>query len=172
VAIFSPISQFTYLSILNQISGRTPSDATQYPVFRMSSSQTKNPRSSVLPQHGYCKITHLKIWTFHRKTSSGSKSSLLQLGCFIDSADIEPDTADGCADPSKARGGPVSLRQSRECRREAISLWHSFQLLDDCVPFLDQIGPVYEYVQNSAGEIGPMQSIISNIFLGRRLGFT
>ncbi|KAH9925795.1 beach-domain-containing protein [Fomitopsis serialis] len=27
------ISNFTYLSILNQISGRTPSDATQYPVF-------------------------------------------------------------------------------------------------------------------------------------------
>lgn len=27
-------SQFTYLSILNQVSGRTPSDATQYPVFR------------------------------------------------------------------------------------------------------------------------------------------
>lgn len=26
--------QFTYISILNQISGRTPSDATQYPVFR------------------------------------------------------------------------------------------------------------------------------------------
>lgn len=26
--------QFTYLSILNQLSGRTPSDATQYPVFR------------------------------------------------------------------------------------------------------------------------------------------
>jgi hypothetical protein len=26
--------QFTYLSILNQVSGRTPSDATQYPVFR------------------------------------------------------------------------------------------------------------------------------------------
>ncbi|KAJ7075426.1 beach-domain-containing protein [Mycena belliarum] len=27
------ISNFTYLSILNQLSGRTPSDATQYPVF-------------------------------------------------------------------------------------------------------------------------------------------
>ncbi|EKM77777.1 hypothetical protein AGABI1DRAFT_121854 [Agaricus bisporus var. burnettii JB137-S8] len=27
------ISNFTYLSVLNQISGRTPSDATQYPVF-------------------------------------------------------------------------------------------------------------------------------------------
>ncbi|EMD36591.1 hypothetical protein CERSUDRAFT_115625 [Gelatoporia subvermispora B] len=27
------ISNFTYLSILNQISGRTPSDATQYPVY-------------------------------------------------------------------------------------------------------------------------------------------
>ncbi|OJT13456.1 Beige protein -like protein [Trametes pubescens] len=27
------ISNFTYLSILNQVSGRTPSDATQYPVF-------------------------------------------------------------------------------------------------------------------------------------------
>ncbi|ESK93353.1 beige beach domain-containing protein [Moniliophthora roreri MCA 2997] len=27
------ISNFTYLSILNQISGRTPNDATQYPVF-------------------------------------------------------------------------------------------------------------------------------------------
>ncbi|KAJ7439485.1 beach-domain-containing protein [Mycena latifolia] len=27
------ISNFTYLSILNQISGRTPSDATQYPIF-------------------------------------------------------------------------------------------------------------------------------------------
>ena len=27
-------SQFTYLSILNQLSGRTPNDATQYPVFR------------------------------------------------------------------------------------------------------------------------------------------
>ncbi|KAL0958994.1 hypothetical protein HGRIS_014308 [Hohenbuehelia grisea] len=27
------ISNFTYLSIINQISGRTPSDATQYPVF-------------------------------------------------------------------------------------------------------------------------------------------
>ncbi|KAK0199746.1 beach-domain-containing protein [Desarmillaria ectypa] len=27
------ISNFTYISILNQISGRTPSDATQYPVF-------------------------------------------------------------------------------------------------------------------------------------------
>ncbi|KAH8809671.1 beach-domain-containing protein [Flagelloscypha sp. PMI_526] len=27
------ISNFTYLSLLNQISGRTPSDATQYPVF-------------------------------------------------------------------------------------------------------------------------------------------
>lgn len=26
--------QFTYLSILNQLSGRTPSDATQYPIFR------------------------------------------------------------------------------------------------------------------------------------------
>ncbi len=26
--------KFTYISILNQISGRTPSDATQYPVFR------------------------------------------------------------------------------------------------------------------------------------------
>lgn len=38
ILAFSPFSQFTYLSILNQISGRTPSDATQYPVFRMSSS--------------------------------------------------------------------------------------------------------------------------------------
>ena len=28
------VLQFAYLSILNQISGRTPSDATQYPVFR------------------------------------------------------------------------------------------------------------------------------------------
>ena len=28
------IEQFTYLSILNQCSGRTPGDATQYPVFR------------------------------------------------------------------------------------------------------------------------------------------
>lgn len=28
------LMQFTYLSILNQVSGRTPSDATQYPVFR------------------------------------------------------------------------------------------------------------------------------------------
>ena len=28
-------SKYTYLSILNQLSGRTPSDATQYPVFRM-----------------------------------------------------------------------------------------------------------------------------------------
>ena len=28
--------QFTYLSIINQISGRTPSDATQYPIFRAS----------------------------------------------------------------------------------------------------------------------------------------
>ncbi|KAF9449865.1 beach-domain-containing protein [Macrolepiota fuliginosa MF-IS2] len=27
------ISNFTYISILNQVSGRTPSDATQYPVF-------------------------------------------------------------------------------------------------------------------------------------------
>jgi hypothetical protein len=27
------ISNFTYLCILNQLSGRTPSDATQYPVF-------------------------------------------------------------------------------------------------------------------------------------------
>ncbi|KAJ7151346.1 beach-domain-containing protein [Mycena crocata] len=27
------ISNFTYISILNQISGRTPSDATQYPIF-------------------------------------------------------------------------------------------------------------------------------------------
>ena len=26
--------EFTYISILNQVSGRTPSDATQYPVFR------------------------------------------------------------------------------------------------------------------------------------------
>jgi hypothetical protein len=26
--------QFTYLSIINQTSGRTPSDATQYPIFR------------------------------------------------------------------------------------------------------------------------------------------
>ena len=26
--------QFTYISILNQVSGRTPSDATKYPVFR------------------------------------------------------------------------------------------------------------------------------------------
>lgn len=26
--------QFAYISILNQVSGRTPSDATQYPVFR------------------------------------------------------------------------------------------------------------------------------------------
>ena len=26
--------KFTYISILNQVSGRTPSDATQYPVFR------------------------------------------------------------------------------------------------------------------------------------------
>lgn len=26
--------QFTYISILNQLSGRTPSDATQYPIFR------------------------------------------------------------------------------------------------------------------------------------------
>ena len=34
--VFSLLLQFTYLSILNQISGRTPSDATQYPVFRMS----------------------------------------------------------------------------------------------------------------------------------------
>jgi Beige/BEACH domain len=39
--VFSPLLQFTYLSILNQISGRTPSDATQYPVFRMSVSQTR-----------------------------------------------------------------------------------------------------------------------------------
>ncbi|KAF9002530.1 hypothetical protein BDQ17DRAFT_1357028 [Cyathus striatus] len=30
------ISNFTYLSLLNQISGRTPSDATQYPVFPWS----------------------------------------------------------------------------------------------------------------------------------------
>jgi len=30
--------QFTYLSITNQISGRTPSDATQYPIFRASNS--------------------------------------------------------------------------------------------------------------------------------------
>jgi hypothetical protein len=29
--------QFTYLTIINQISGRTPSDATQYPIFRTSS---------------------------------------------------------------------------------------------------------------------------------------
>ncbi|EGO20076.1 hypothetical protein SERLADRAFT_374121 [Serpula lacrymans var. lacrymans S7.9] len=28
------ISNFAYISILNQISGRTPSDATQYPIFR------------------------------------------------------------------------------------------------------------------------------------------
>jgi hypothetical protein len=28
--------QFTYFSIINQISGRTPSDATQYPIFRAS----------------------------------------------------------------------------------------------------------------------------------------
>lgn len=47
-AIFSPPLQFTYLSILNQISGRTPSDATQYPVFRTSTSQTRTPA------HLYC----------------------------------------------------------------------------------------------------------------------
>lgn len=28
------LNQFGYLSILNQLSGRTPNDATQYPVFR------------------------------------------------------------------------------------------------------------------------------------------
>lgn len=30
----SSFHKFTYLSIINQISGRTPSDATQYPIFR------------------------------------------------------------------------------------------------------------------------------------------
>jgi hypothetical protein len=113
--LLTPFLQFTYLSILNQISGRTPSDATQYPVFRMSSPQTKDRRSSVLPQHGYCKITYLKIWTFHQKMSSGSKSSFRQLCCLGDSVDIKSDTADGCADPSTARGGPVALRESTEC---------------------------------------------------------
>lgn len=33
------LPKFTYLSILNQTSGRTPSDATQYPVFRRSFAQ-------------------------------------------------------------------------------------------------------------------------------------
>ncbi|GBE84628.1 hypothetical protein SCP_0606070 [Sparassis crispa] len=44
------ISNFTYLSILNQISGRTPNDATQYPVFPWVvsdyASPTLNLRSS------------------------------------------------------------------------------------------------------------------------------
>ena len=85
---------------------------------------------------------------------------------------IKPDTADGCTDPSTARGGPVALRESTERRREAVSLRHSFQLLDDRVPFLDQVGAVYEHVQDSAGETGHIQLYDLNLFLGRRLGFT
>lgn len=30
------LQQFAYISILNQASGRTRSDVTQYPVFRLS----------------------------------------------------------------------------------------------------------------------------------------
>jgi hypothetical protein len=86
--------------------------------------------------------------------------------------DIKPDTADGCADPSTARGGPIALRESTECRREAVSLRHSFQLLDDRVPFLNKVGAVYEHVQDSAGETGHMQLHDANLFLGWRLGFT
>ena len=72
--------------------------------------------------------------------------------------DIKPDTADGCADPSTARGGPVALRESTECGREAVSLRDSFQLFDDRVPFPDQVGAVYEHVQDSTGETGQIQS--------------
>jgi hypothetical protein len=104
--------------------------------------------------------------------SSGSKFSFLQLCCLRDSADTKPDTADGCADPSTARGGPVALRESTGRRREAVSLRHSFQLLDDRVPFLDQVGTVYEYVQDSAGETGRIQPHDLNLFLGRGLGST
>jgi hypothetical protein len=78
--------------------------------------------------------------------------------------DTKPDTADGCADPSTARGGPIALRESTECRREAVSLRNSFQLLDDRVPFLDQAGAVYEHVQDPAGEIGPCNYTISTFF--------
>jgi hypothetical protein len=57
-AMFLLFLQFAYLSMLNQISGRTPSDATQFPVFRMSIY-----RSSFIP-HLFCfslGITRLRI---------------------------------------------------------------------------------------------------------------
>jgi len=103
---------------------------------------------------------------------SGSESLFLQLRYLRDSVDIKPDTADGCADPSTARGGPVALRESTKCRRGAVPLRHSFQLLDDRVPFPDQVGAVYEHVQDSAGEAGHVQLYDLNLFLGWRLGFT
>jgi hypothetical protein len=86
--------------------------------------------------------------------------------------DIKPDTAHGCADSSTARGSPVALRESTECRREPVSLRHSFQLLDDRVPFLDQVGAVYEHVQDSAGETGHIHLHDLNLFIGWRLGYT
>jgi hypothetical protein len=57
-AMFLLLLQFAYLSMLNQISGRTPSDATQFPVFRMSIY-----RSSFIP-HLFCfslGVTRLRI---------------------------------------------------------------------------------------------------------------
>jgi hypothetical protein len=101
--------------------------------------------------------------------SSGSKPSFFD-SVARDSVDIKPDTADGCADPSTARGGPVALRESTECRREPVSLRDSFQLFDDRVPFLDQVGAVYEHVQDSAGETGHIQLYDLNLFFRVEIG--
>ena len=84
--------------------------------------------------------------------------------------DIKPDTADGCADSSTTRSGPVALRESTECRREPVSLRHSFQLLDDRVPFLDQVGTVYEHVQDSAGETERIKLHHLNHFFRAEIG--
>ncbi|PCH37188.1 beach-domain-containing protein [Wolfiporia cocos MD-104 SS10] len=51
------ISNFTYLSILNQISGRTPSDATQYPVFPWVLSDYSSPALDLNSESSFRDLT-------------------------------------------------------------------------------------------------------------------
>ena len=93
--------QFTYLSILNQTSGRTPSDATQYPVFRKPSSQTKATAHMYHPSMGIAGLRVRKFGPLIKKCLQGV-SLCLHVDCLVDLMGVKPDTADGCADPSTA----------------------------------------------------------------------
>ena len=142
------VHQFAYISILNQASGRTRSDVTQYPVFRSSQCQrlpNSNLRDSlawVLQDYTSTELDLSKPETFRNLSRPmGALTPVREEAARTRYTNLE-----SVGETPFHYGAQVGF-----IKRRPNSLAHRDTLLQlyDCVPFPDSPSSFYTHVQNS-----------------------